>query len=151
MNNIVQIPGIKGRNVISLQNFNCDECGVKFKHNCTLKKHLLKKHNIKTQIPKENTIKCLKCEKAFTQRKNMIRHMKMHLEEVDIQSAYACCSTTEEIRKKIHIIASGNSDIKNGWYGSADNERKCVTDNNVNENAHTSTITQTTENNQMIK
>lgn len=42
-------------------------------------------HNIKTQTPKENTIKCLKCEKAFTQRKNMIRHMKMHLEEVDTQ------------------------------------------------------------------
>lgn len=60
-----------------------------------------------------------------------------------------CLPTTEEIRKKIHIIASGNSDIKNGWYGSADNKTKCVTDNNVNENAHTSTITQTTENNQI--
>ncbi|KAE9539974.1 hypothetical protein AGLY_005226 [Aphis glycines] len=83
---IVKIPGIKGRNFISLQNFNCDECGVKFKHNCILKKHLLKMHNIKTQTSKENTIKCLKCKKAFTQRKNMIRHMKMHLEEVDTQT-----------------------------------------------------------------
>lgn len=71
-------------NNIYLQKFNCIECGIKFIQNCTLKRHLLKKHNIKKENPTEKIIKCLKCKKAFTQKKNMIWHMRMHSKKVDI-------------------------------------------------------------------
>lgn len=37
-----------------------------------------------------------------------------------------CLPTNVETRKKLHIIATGSSDIKSGWYGSSKNENSNI-------------------------
>lgn len=47
-----------------------------------------------------------------------------------------CLPTTEESRKRLHIIATGCSDIKEGWYGTAKNDSKLPNKNQDTQSQH---------------
>ncbi|KAL4082847.1 hypothetical protein QTP88_029503 [Uroleucon formosanum] len=64
--------------------FNCDDCGITYKYYHFLKRHLPEKHNIQQINAKVKPIKCQKCNKTFTLKTNMIRHMKtLHSEKMN--------------------------------------------------------------------
>ncbi|KAF0750967.1 C2H2-type domain-containing protein, partial [Aphis craccivora] len=62
--------------------FVCDECQQTFKHNSFLKRHMIQKHNTVCKEVQQD-FKCSKCEKKFTQKKNMLRHLKTHPQMYD--------------------------------------------------------------------
>ena len=108
-----------------LGDFKCDDCGVSYKFKCSLKKHLMKVHkipeneiNINTSSNIEYT--CSLCNKKFTTKGNLNRHLKSNCPK----------------NKPTQIIStqsSGNTIINNGTIINNNNVQINVNLNNFGE------------------
>lgn len=69
--------------MLYLQVFSCTYCGVNYKYRHTLNNHLLKKHNVNNNKSYLKKVKCKICDKKFTLKKTMMRHMRtLHLTNI---------------------------------------------------------------------
>lgn len=67
------------------RNFTCEECGKKFTHISSIKRHMLKHREGEPPV----VYQCLACSKTFQYNSSLKRHLKLHSEETS-GKAYTC-------------------------------------------------------------